>query len=336
MSLTDTAAGPETVSTPQISSPTVSVVVCAFSDRRRPDLLAALKSLRQQTKAPHEVIVVIDHNPDLLGWIRENEPQVLAIENRNERGLSGARNSGVRVALGTVIAFLDDDAIADPTWIESLSSGYTDPRVVGAGGSVLPAWEHRPAWFPEEFAWVVGCSYRGLPQGRSAVRNMIGCNMSFRREVFEELGGFTTELGRVGSKPLGGEETELCIRIGRHAPDRTLLYDPQTSVRHRVPRDRSTLRYFLSRCYSEGVSKAVLARLAGTESGLSSERSYALKTLPSGVWSELRAAVRGGDAAALGRAGAIVIGLCSTVAGYVMGSRHRSPQAPESSAELSG
>ena len=163
-------------------------------------------------------------------------------------------------------------------------------RSSGPGGAVLPVWERRPAWFPEEFAWVVGCTYRGLPTRRSAVRNLIGCNMSFRREVFEQLGGFTTRLGRVGSKPLGGEETELCIRIGKHAPGRTVLYDPETSVHHRVPRERSTLRYFLSRCYSEGVSKAVLARLAGTDSGLSSERSYALRTLPSGVWAELKSA----------------------------------------------
>ena len=335
MPLISTATGPETAETPQVATATVSVVVCAFTDRRRTELLEALRSLRRQIVAPHEVIVVIDHNPDLLEWIR-GVSEVIAIENRFEQGLSGARNSGVQAAGGSVIAFLDDDAIAEPTWIESLTTDYSDPQVLGAGGSILPVWERRPGWFPEEFAWVVGCTYRGLPTKRSAVRNLIGCNMSFRREVFDELGGFTTKLGRVGSKPLGGEETELCIRIGKHAPSRTILYDPETSVHHRVPRERSTLRYFLSRCYSEGVSKAVLARLAGTDSGLSSERSYALRTLPSGVWAELKTAIRGGDAAALGRAGAMVLGLCSTVAGFVIGSRRRSPRAPDATPEVSG
>ena len=334
MPLTETAAGSETVAAPQISTPTVSVVVCAFSDRRRDELLDALRSLRQQTRAAHEVIVVIDHNPGLLEWIQGRDQQIVAIENSFERGLSGARNTGVREASGSVIAFLDDDAIADPAWIESIATDYADPQVLGAGGSVLPLWEQRPGWFPEEFAWVVGCTYRGLPTRRSAVRNVIGCNMSFRREVFEELGGFTTRLGRIGAKPLGGEETELCIRIGKHAPDRTVLYDPAMSVHHRVPRERSTLRYFLSRCYSEGISKAELARLAGTDSGLSSERSYALRTLPAGVWTELKAAFRGGDAAALGRAGAMMIGLGATVAGFVAGSRHRS-RAPEAAAGVS-
>src|SRR5688572_30611453 len=106
MSLTETATAIETAPTPQISSPTVSVVVCAFTDRRRNELLEALRSLEQQTKAAHEVIVVIDHNPGLLEWIRDTETQVVAVENCFERGLSGARNSGVEAASGAVIAFL--------------------------------------------------------------------------------------------------------------------------------------------------------------------------------------------------------------------------------------
>ena len=293
---------------PRVSPPSVSVVICTYTDLRRHDLLHALHSLRRQTHAPHEVIVVVDHNPDLLGWVRAQAPDVLAIENRQEAGLSGARNSGVRAARGAIVAFLDDDAVADSRWIGGLSAAYRDPGILGAGGSVLPSWERRPAWFPEEFAWVVGCTYRGLPPRRSAVRNLIGCNMSFRREVFEQLGGFTTRLGRIG-KSLGCEETELCIRIGEHAPSRTLVYDPEMKVHHRVPRDRSSWKYFLSRCYSEGSSKAELARLAGGDRGLASERAYALRTLPTGIWNEIKA---GRPARAI----AISVGFLVTVVGF--------------------
>src|SRR3954471_11631617 len=187
------------------ATPTVSVVICAYTSARRDELLDAIQSLRRQTRAPSEVIVVIDHNTKLLGWVRAQAPDVHAIANRNERGLSGARNSGVRTARGDVVAFLDDDAMASPNWVEQLCSAYRDPAILGVGGAALPVWEQRPAWFPDEFAWVVGCSYRGLPRDRAPVRNLIGCNMSFRPQVFEQLGGSTTRLGRAAGKPLGCE-----------------------------------------------------------------------------------------------------------------------------------
>jgi glucosyl-dolichyl phosphate glucuronosyltransferase len=293
-------------------APTVSVVVCAYTRARGPELLDALESLRHQSRAPHEVIVVVDHNPQLLDWVRAQAPDVLTVENQEERGLAGARNSGVRAGRGDVVAFVDDDAVAAPSWIEQLSRAYRDPRILGAGGAVLPAWERRPSWFPEEFEWVVGCSYRGLPLRHSSVRNLIGCNMSFRRVVFDQLGGFRERLGRVAGRPLGCEETELCIRIGRHAPGRPLVYDPAATVHHRVPCERATWRYFLSRCYYEGLSKAEVARLAGRERGLASERAYTLRTLPSGFWSELKAA-------RLTRAAAIIAGFCATVVGFLAG-----------------
>jgi len=223
-------------------------------------------------------------------------------------------------ARGDVVAFLDDDAVAGPTWIEELAAAYADPRVVGFGGAVLPAWEASPPrWLPEEFHWVVGCSYRGMPSSRAPVRNLIGCNMSFRRAAAGEAGGFAPGLGRLGSRPLGCEETELCIRIGQRAPDHDLVYDPAVAVRHHVPRARATWRYFLSRCHAEGLSKAQVTRLAGRDSGLATERTYATRTLPAAVWAGVVEGCTGRDAAGLARAGAVVAGLGATTAGYVRG-----------------
>ena len=180
--------------------------------------------------------------------------------------------------------------------------------MLGVGGAVEAAWlGGRPGWFPEEFDWVVGCSYRGLPVEPAPVRNLIGANMSFRREVLEEAGGFRTDLGRIGSRPLGGEETELCLRIGRRRPGQVLLHDPAARVFHHVPPDRSSWRYFKSRCYSEGLSKATVARVAGAR-GLSSERAHALRVLPKGI-------ARG----PLRRSFAISAGLAITTAGYASG-----------------
>jgi GT2 family glycosyltransferase len=293
-------------------APTVSVVICAHTPARGEQLLAALESLRDQSRPPHEVIVVIDHNPELLSWVGERAPDMVVIENRERSGLSGARNTGVRAAGGEVVAFLDDDASADRRWIERLSSAYREPEVAGAGGAVLPAWASRPSWFPEEFGWVVGCSYRGLPVRRAPVRNLIGCNMSFRRRVFAQVGGFEERLGRVAGRPLGCEETEFCIRLGRQNGGHTVLYDPEAAVRHHVPRERTTWRYFLSRCYHEGISKAQVARMAGSDRGLASERTYTMQTLPSGAWASLKAAN-------LPRVGAIVAGFTATALGFVVG-----------------
>jgi GT2 family glycosyltransferase len=298
----------------------VSVVVCAYTRARGEQLLAALDSLHRQTRAPDEVLVVVDHNPELLGWLRERATGARVLASRHAPGLAGARNTGVAEARSEVVAFLDDDATAAPTWVERLAAAYGERHVLGVGGAVVPAWAGpRPGWMPDEFGWVVGCSYRGLPAARDGVRNLIGCNMSFRRDAVVAAGGFTHRLGRVAGRPLGCEETELCIRMTRASPDAVLLYDPAIVVHHHVPADRATWRYYLSRCHAEGISKAEVARLAGRDRGLASERTYASRTLPSGVRHELRCALRRRRTAPLARAAAIVVGLGATVAGYGVG-----------------
>jgi len=227
----------------------------------------------------------------------------------------------VRAARGDVVAFLDDDAVAAPDWIQRLAAMYRDPRVLGAGGVVLPVFDdRRPRWMPPEFDWVVGCSYRGQPEDRSPVRNLIGANMSFRREAIERVGGFAGGLGRVGADRLGCEETELCIRLGQEFPEGMIVYDPATRVGHRVGRERARFGYFVARCHAEGVSKAEVARRCGRRRALESERSYARRALPAGVRDGLAAFLRG-ELAGLARAGSIVLGLSATVVGYAAGAR---------------
>jgi hypothetical protein len=166
---------------------------------------------------------------------------------------------------------------------------------------------------------VVGCSYRGLPAERAAVRNLIGANMSLRRAVFQVVGGFRSELGHVGKRPGGDEETELCIRVRQHWPDSIMLYEPRARVRHQVPAERTTWRYFRIRCFAEGRAKARVARLVGAHAGLASERAYTSRTLPGGVLQAVADAWRQADATLLMRAGAIVAGLAITTTGYVLG-----------------
>jgi GT2 family glycosyltransferase len=225
----------------------------------------------------------------------------------------------VAEARGDVVAFLDDDAEADADWLKHLGEGFDDEFVLGVGGAIEPAWEtSRPVWFPAEFDWVVGCTYRGMPEFAGPVRNLIGANMSFRRSIFDAVGGFNEHVGRVGTLPLGCEETELCIRAGARWPGRAFLYQPQAVVRHKVPRERARWSYFRARCYGEGLSKAAVARLAGRALGLESEREYVRRALPRGVFEGLRDGF-GRDRAGLRRAGAIAVGLATTGMGYARG-----------------
>lgn len=300
-------------------SAAISVVICAYTEDRWEDLVEAVASVRDQTLPACETIVVIDHNPAMLERVRCELGDVVALENVEQRGLSGARNGGIVAARGQVIAFLDDDALAEPDWLERLAEAYDDRRVIGVGGAVDALWlEGRPAAFPEEFDWIVGCTYRGLPEGTASVRNAIGANMSFRADVFERVGTFTSGIGRVGTRPVGCEETEFCIRATRGRPDDIVLYEPRARVRHRVPAERGRFAYFRSRCYAEGLSKALVARCAGSGDALSSEWTYTLRTLPLGVLRGLGHAL-GGDFGGLGRAAAIVTGLAITTAGYAIG-----------------
>ncbi len=298
----------------------ISVVICAYTELRWSELLAAVESVLGGSLAPREVILVVDHNPALLQRARAHLPGITIVENHQARGLSGARNSGIQAALGSVIAFLDEDAIAAPDWLARLVAPYADETVLGVGGAIEPLWaERRPDWFPAEFDWVVGCTYRGMPAMVTPVRNLIGCNMSFRREALLGCAGFHTGIGRVGDYPAGCEETEFCIRLQQRRPQHVLLYEPRARVQHRVPAARARWSYFSSRCYAEGLSKASVSRLVGAADGLASERAYTTQTLPQGVLRGLGDALLRGRPGGLLRAGAIVAGLGITAAGYARG-----------------
>jgi glycosyltransferase involved in cell wall biosynthesis len=301
----------------QSDPPTISVVICAFTRERLEVLGEAIESLRGQTLPPHEVVLVIDHAPELLEEARGLWPGLKIVPNREQQGLSGARNIGVAEASGEIVAFIDDDAVAAPDWLERLAAAYADPNVLGAGGTVHPRWvEGKPAWFPTEFDWVIGCTHPGMPQQLGPVRNLVGANMSFRRQPLLEVGGFSHELGRVGTLPVGCEETDLSIRVHQRWPQAEILYDPAAAVEHVVPPVRGNVRYFLDRCRAEGRSKAVLTGMVGKDDGLSAERSYVRQTLPRGVFRNLGAALRG-DAGGLSRAAMILAGLTVTSIDYL-------------------
>lgn len=323
--------------------PATSVVVSTYDDKRWADLVACLESLQGQSAEPLETIVVVDHNPALLERVRKEFPLVKALANARARGLAGARNTGAATAQGEVIAFIDDDARAEPDWLERLGACFDGNGVVGAGGALIPRWEDGEAsWIPREFYWVFGCSYTGLPEHLGPVRNPIGANMAVRASILEDVEGFREGSGEEAPRELRArgvvraagnlpDDTDFAIRVKQRHPDAVWLHQPEARVLHTVTSERSSLGYFLRRCYEEGVGKANLSRYVGSRDGLSSERQHLSAILPRGIARELGRGLKGKPSGAA-RAGAIVLGLFAGAVGFGMASlsgRKRPTRRPE-------
>jgi hypothetical protein len=305
-----------TVANSVIRLPAVSVVIAAFADDRWNQLCDAIQSVRSQTAPVLETVVVIDHNPGLLVRARREFTDCMVIANTGARGASGARNAGAAACQGEIIAFLDDDARSSEHWLAALLCHFSRADIVGVGGRIDPLWSvSRPRWFPVEFGWAVGFSYQGMPKQAQPVRNVWAGNMAIRSSVFEAVGGFREDFGKVGdvARP---EDTDLCLRA---AGDRGIwFYEPTGRVGHWIPRQRTTFRYFARRCFHEGQGKAALAAMDGARQSTASERSYTYRILPHAVLRGLRETARG-DGWGAARAAAIAVGFATTAVGFAAG-----------------
>jgi GT2 family glycosyltransferase len=306
-----------------------TVIVCAFTERRLAVTTACIRAVLSQQPPPAAVVVVIDHNDALHDELARTftDPRVSVVKNPSERGLSHARNAGLARCATSFVAFVDDDAVPDPGWLAGLTAVLrSGPSVVAAGGHARPRWEQdAPAWLAAELLWTVGCSYAGMAR-EGPTRNPLGCNMAFRSEVFTRVGGFDPGMGRLGSKPLGCEETELCLRVRRAQPDAAILMIEGAEVDHVVTVERCRRRYVLRRCFYEGVSKA-LVRLLSDRAALDTERGYVTHALPIATLRALRAVPREGTVAAV-RAALIPSSLVAAAAGYALGRAYFAVRPP--------
>ncbi|MGA9870919.1 MAG: glycosyltransferase family 2 protein [Rhodococcus sp. (in: high G+C Gram-positive bacteria)] len=301
----------------------VAVAICCYTVARWESIRAAVTAVVAQLDSQtDQLVVVVDHNSELLELARGAFPDITVIANSGPIGLSGARNCAVAATNSEVIAFLDDDAIPGDGWVEGIRRAFNSSELVMAGGTVVPRWPggHRPSWFPPEFDWVVGCDYRGIAPVGSRIRNPIGANMAVRRRGLESAGGFRTDLGRHRGLPAGCEETELAIRLVEQNPAASIRRISDTAVAHHVAPVRCTRRYFLSRCLHEGRSKATMSNILGSTAPLGTELQYVIRTLPKGAASHLIPKNHGNDYHP-SRALWIGMGLAATGLGWVAGFR---------------
>ena len=235
---------------------------------------------------------------------------VVVLANKYHGRLGSARNSAAEVARGDIVAFLDDDAWADPDWLDQLLLPYGDELVVAVGGAPMPEFEGaRPRWFPFEFDWVFGCAYSGLPEKQAPLARLIGANMSVRRRALAEIGGFHSD---------NHDDMDMCHRLMYLRPAEQIVYEPTARVHHFVPAARTTWGYFWRRCFFVNKGKVEAFRQMEGAADLSADIGFVGRALSHGVSRGLREALRG-DAWGAARAASILVGIVLAGAGHVAG-----------------
>jgi GT2 family glycosyltransferase len=214
-----------------MTSPSATVAVVTYE---RPAFLArCLEHLLAQTRSPDQIIVVDSStSDDTARVVRERFPMVRYEVCPSGRGATAtARNISYRLATGDVLAFVDDDAFAEPDWLEKLLPVYEDRTVGGVGGRQI---RHQPGELTEGLDAIGELRPDGTLTGHFAadpgrhvvVDHLLGANMSFRRSVLDQMGGIRD--GYAGT--CIREETDLCLRVV-HAGYR-LIYTPEAVVEH--------------------------------------------------------------------------------------------------------
>jgi glucosyl-dolichyl phosphate glucuronosyltransferase len=238
----------------------ITVILCTFN--RCQSLAKALESVAAQT-LPHtlvwEVLVVDNNSRDQTRTVVEDfclkYPSRFRYLFEPQPGKSYALNAGIREARGGILAFIDDDVTAEPTWLQNLTAELRSGEWAGAGGPILPERGFSPP------PWLSGGDLRSFaplalfnlgPQPGALTEPPFGTNMAFRKEIFERYGGFRTDLGPQPDSILRGEDTEFGSRI--LAAGLQLRYAPSAKVFHAVPENRLQKKYFLAWWFDKGRS----------------------------------------------------------------------------------
>lgn len=279
----------------------VSVVVCTYSMDRLDPFFEAVDSVLAQTHDPLEVVLVVDGNDEVFGHVEDRygpgseaaigfQGEILLHCNDENRGISYSRTKGAELASGDVVAFIDDDGVAEPEWIETLVGTYRRTGALAVGGYVAPDWvTEKPDFFPAEFYWLVGCTEKGFADHMEEVRNTYGSNISYKREIFLSVGGYDPNTGRKGDRHIQAHEAPVGIRL-RERYGRGVVYDRNAVVHHKLFDYRGEFRWLVFRSFWQGYSKRIMSVLYPDSQG--DESTFLLTLLfsflPSRIWSLLR------------------------------------------------
>lgn len=241
----------------------VSIIVCTLN---MPTLKECLESIYSQTYEDFEVIIVSPNN-DIetrileFGGTKFGDIKFLISD---KASVSRQRNMGIKHARGEIVAFIDDDSIANKDWILNLMKNYTNEDIMCVGGKIIP-----------RFSGKVSDELKKLPDG--IFKGFVGwtviesensteinipalwaSNISFRKEVFEIIGGFDEELGKTPDKLMCEEEIDIQAKILNKGYK--IIYEPKSIVTHIVDSKKLTKNYFIKRAFWQGFSEVIKIR----------------------------------------------------------------------------
>ncbi|HBF87857.1 MAG TPA: hypothetical protein DDX39_04365 [Bacteroidales bacterium] len=236
----------------------LSIIICSYNrDKYLPE---ALESLTKQTldNSKVEYIVINNNSTDKTEEISlnfgKNNPELnfkYAIE--SNQGLSYARNKGIEIASGKIIAFIDDDAIAEPDYAENLLQAFqNNPKFDSLGGKVLPIYfaGKEPKWMSKYLeGFVSKVDYGDTTTAFVSTKYPVGCNMAFRKEVFEELGGFNVDLG------IRNDDKYMFLKLRRNG--KTILYAADVIVHHYMDAFRVEDWYIKKQSFQVGATERI-------------------------------------------------------------------------------
>ncbi|MGN6499809.1 MAG: glycosyltransferase [Tsuneonella sp.] len=246
--------------------PLFSVVICTHN--RASYLARALDGVARLESGfgQFEVLVVDNASTDdtrrVVSDFEDRLPNMRYVHEAR-LGLSIARNTGWQASAGRYVAYLDDDAIPSPNWLQSAAEvlALMGSEIGMLGGQVQPIWEApRPDWLADRWLGYLTVIDLG-PTARFVDEDggIVGANMIIPRELLEKFGGFSPRVGRIGGALLSNEE--LLLKRTLAAAGYRGYYDPEVRVGHHAPPERLTRKWFYRRLYWQGRSNAVEMRM---------------------------------------------------------------------------
>lgn len=247
----------------------ICVIVCTFN--RCAALAKALESLAASTfeKSVDWEVLVVDNNSsdqtrEVVEEFRTQDAGRFRYLFEPQPGKSYALNSGIRNSNADILAFIDDDVIAEPRWLQNLTANLYDSKWSGAGGRILAHRTFvRPRWLSldDHHSLAPLALFDAGPEPGELFRAPFGTNMAFQRAVFDKYGGFRTDLGpqpgnelrSCASLPHGGEDSEFAERL--FAAGEHLRYEPSAVVYHSFSQKRLRKDYFLAWWFDKGRSE---------------------------------------------------------------------------------
>ena len=242
----------------------VSVIICTYN---RLSLLKLCIASIADMKTPAEdfEILVIDNNSsDGTGEFCKGLDTFYPNHNwryivETNQGIAFARTRGAKEAAGNLIAYIDDDCLADPNWLNEIINFYDkNPEVMSTGGKIIPKYLAPVAdWFGKYFWGLVGNYDLGnkVFQMKGA-RYPSGANMHFRKTAFEKYGYFDGNLGRSGKSLMAGEEKAMYLKL--IGANEKVYYLPQVIVHHHVEGNKFDKEYVKHHSMGIGASERLM------------------------------------------------------------------------------